>query len=178
MNRSIVGAPTSPLWGPGGWGSIICTDFCFLHAAHLYALHCLHISASFCTHLYPMYPSHLHLQPPQALLLFHLIPFCIVHTLCLAIHMLARWRDRVADSPRFFYRLPHAHFLCEVLKGDPLSSYYPKSLQVMANSSSHRLDPCVGGKYQLGKKIGSCSFGMLTSLFIPFPGTSSPFSCR
>jgi hypothetical protein len=43
MNRSIVGVPTSPLRG-----SIICTDFCFLCAAHLYALKCL---ASFRTRL-------------------------------------------------------------------------------------------------------------------------------
>jgi casein kinase I family protein HRR25 len=39
----------------------------------------------------------------------------------------------------------------------------------MADSSSHRLDLRVGGKYRLGKKIGSGSFGTLYSLFLgPF----------
>jgi len=31
----------------------------------------------------------------------------------------------------------------------------------MADTSSHRLDLRVGGKYRLGKKIGSGSFGAL-----------------
>lgn len=35
----------------------------------------------------------------------------------------------------------------------------------MADSSSHRLDLRVGGKYRLGKKIGSGSFGMLASFY-------------
>ena len=34
-------------------------------------------------------------------------------------------------------------------------------LSLMADSSSHRLDLRVGGKYRLGKKIGSGSFGAL-----------------
>jgi casein kinase I family protein HRR25 len=36
----------------------------------------------------------------------------------------------------------------------------------MADSSSHRLDLRVGGKYRLGKKIGSGSFGTLYPLFL------------
>lgn len=35
----------------------------------------------------------------------------------------------------------------------------------MADSSSHRLDLRVGGKYRLGKKIGSGSFGMFASFY-------------
>jgi hypothetical protein len=95
-NHSIVGAPTSPLWG-----SIICTDFCFLRAAHLYALQCLHVSAPFCTHLYPMCPSRFHLQPPQALHLFHLVLFCIVQALCLAIHNFACLQCQPRQTRRF-----------------------------------------------------------------------------
>lgn len=43
----------------------------------------------------------------------------------------------------------------------------------MADSSSHRLDLRVGGKYRLGKKIGSGSFGeskmslFLTPMLMP-----------
>jgi len=40
---------------------------------------------------------------------------------------------------------------------------YEETLEqsLMADSSSHRLDLRVGGKYRLGKKIGSGSFGTL-----------------
>jgi hypothetical protein len=38
-------------------------------------------------------------------------------------------------------------------------------LSFMADSSSHRLDLRVGGKYRLGKKIGSGSFGTLYRAF-------------
>ena len=34
-------------------------------------------------------------------------------------------------------------------------------LALMADTASHRLDLCVGGKYRLGKKIGSGSFSTL-----------------
>jgi casein kinase I family protein HRR25 len=39
----------------------------------------------------------------------------------------------------------------------------------MADSSSHRLDLRVGGKYRLGKKIGSGSFGACTNNYYPSP---------
>jgi casein kinase I family protein HRR25 len=45
----------------------------------------------------------------------------------------------------------------------------------MADSSSHRLDLRVGGKYRLGKKIGSGSFGAsLTFVDHPYP-PNNPF---
>src|SRR5262245_13820266 len=37
----------------------------------------------------------------------------------------------------------------------------------MAESTAHRLDLRVGGKYRLGKKIGSGSFGTLCSILFP-----------
>ena len=36
-----------------------------------------------------------------------------------------------------------------------------QALTLMADTASHRLDLCVGGKYRLGKKIGPGSFGTL-----------------
>jgi hypothetical protein len=62
--------------------------------------------------------------------------------------------SRLPPCPIFFLSLfttGNAHKLV-------LRSY---SQQLMADSSSHRLDLRVGGKYRLGKKIGSGSFGML-----------------
>jgi casein kinase I family protein HRR25 len=46
----------------------------------------------------------------------------------------------------------------------------------MADSSSHRLDLRVGGKYRLGKKIGSGSFGAsLTFVDHPYYPPNNPF---
>ncbi|KAG6901860.1 casein kinase I [Termitomyces sp. Mi166 len=41
----------------------------------------------------------------------------------------------------------------------------------MTDSSSHRLDLRVGGKYRLGKKIGSGSFGMLSTSSVSLPSS-------
>ena len=40
-----------------------------------------------------------------------------------------------------------------------LSRPSPSCTTTMAESPAHRLDLCIGGKYRLGKKIGSHSFG-------------------
>lgn len=86
-----------------------------------------------------------------------------------------RFQDPVAfqpasPSPSPFpplkpFSLPFPSFTCSIppltnpFYSPVLSSHSDATLLSMADSSSHRLDLRVGGKYRLGKKIGSGSFG-------------------
>lgn len=68
----------------------------------------------------------------------------------------------------FFYSLLNPHTHSTFFSSAPVPSYSPIS-RTMADNSAHRLDLRVGGKYRLGKKIGSGSFGQFaTSSYPPF----------
>jgi hypothetical protein len=77
--------------------------------------------------------------------------FQAVHGLLTA---LSAGHPYILVSPSFAFFLSIQH---------PNLYLYPSSSSAfrMADSSSHRLDLRVGGKYRLGKKIGSGSFGAL-----------------
>jgi hypothetical protein len=71
---------------------------------------------------------------------------------------------RLCASPRHQAAFPFLGcFPSPIYTQNAHQSYPVQSppLSLMADSSSHRLDLRVGGKYRLGKKIGSGSFGTL-----------------